>query len=330
MLRSAIKILYFVGTFQLLNMAVSHACTSPTGVAGSTAYFSSALHFCNGSVWRALTHTDTGTSCAGNAGQTSIDSGNIRFCNGTNWINMNSSVTDGACSTNGRMQYDSGNTRMEFCNGTNWVVLGDPCVGTPPVGTVCAGGSLYAGTFDGGKYMVMPSGCADSTSNPTCSGTDTVTKTWNDGFGSVYDIPSISNIISSATSSSSAERGHYTTPIIAAITLSTEGGLHAAARHCNDMTYGGHSDWYLPSKSELAYVYCKSTPVAHSTLYPQENVNCGGAGPTSELSDFASNNYWSSTESGPGSALQQSFSGGTQNTSGLKNANKYIRCVRRY
>ena len=36
-----------------------------------------------------------------------------------------------------------------------WLQL-DPCLGTPPIGTICTGGALYAGTYNGYKYMVIP------------------------------------------------------------------------------------------------------------------------------------------------------------------------------
>lgn len=207
---------------------------------------------------------------------------------------------------------------VDFCSGK---AIGEACIKTT---------ALYAGTFDGGQYMIMPSGCANSTSNPSCSGTDTVQKTWNDGSNPNYDIPSISNVTSVATASSSSERGHVTTPIIAAITLAAQGGLHAAARYCDQMDYGGYTDWYLPSKSELSYIYCKSTPTAHSASYPNENINCGGTGPSNQLTGFAAGIYWTSTESTWAESAIQSFTSGRQYVSGTKNTAYYVRCIRRY
>ncbi|HVK61254.1 MAG TPA: DUF1566 domain-containing protein [Bdellovibrionales bacterium] len=206
----------------------------------------------------------------------------------------------------------------------------DPCSGKT-VGQTCTGTTaLFAGTYLGDSYMTMPSGCADSTSNPTCSGTDTVMKTWNDGTSAWYDIPGITNHAATAAPSSNSERGDYTTPLAAAITLSTEGGLHAAARFCNDMVYGGYSDWYLPSKSELAFIYCKSTPGSHNTLNPQENVNCGGSGPTNQLTGFAAGYYWASTErNSTTTAWVEDFGTGYQYNL-TKNQIYYVRCIRRY
>jgi hypothetical protein len=206
----------------------------------------------------------------------------------------------------------------------------DPCNGKT-IGTACSGTTaLYAGTFDGGRYMVMPSGCADSTSNPSCSGSDTVTKTWNSGTSDYYDITSISNVASSSTASSSTERGDFTTPIIAAITNSTQGGAHAAARFCQNMVYGGYSDWYLPSKSELSYIYCQSTPSSFTNLWPPENPNCGGAGAGNKLTGFNDGNYWSSTENSDAFAWYQRFSDGSQGVTFTKISAYYVRCVRRY
>ncbi len=206
----------------------------------------------------------------------------------------------------------------------------DPCSGKA-VGDACTSTTaLYAGQYDGGKYMVMPSGCADSTSNPTCSGTDAVTKTWNNGTSNYYDIPSISNVAASTDSSSSSERGNTTTPIIAAISLTAQGGAHAAAKFCDNMVYGGYSDWYLPSKSELTYLYCQSTPSSFSSSWPPENPNCGGAGAGNKLTGFASGNYWSSTENAQNYAWYQRFTDGSQGVTFTKISAYYVRCVRRY
>ena len=205
----------------------------------------------------------------------------------------------------------------------------DPCSGKS-IGQACAGTTaLYAGVFDGGNYMIMPSGCADDPRDPTCSGTDTVTKTWNDGGFNWYDFPTISNIGAASTASSSSERGHVTTPIIAAITDVNNGGVHAAAKYCDGMSYGGYSDWYLPSKSEAAYIYCKSTPNSHFSSLPQENANCGGAGVSNQLSGFAMGLYWVASENASTHAWQQDFSTGNQ-TNGSKHMTGYVRCVRRY
>ncbi|HUR30326.1 MAG TPA: DUF1566 domain-containing protein, partial [Saprospiraceae bacterium] len=63
-----------------------------------------------------------------------------------------------------------------------------------------------------------------------------------------------------------------------------------AARMCGNLTLGGYSDWYLPSKNELNRLYVN-------------RVAIGG---------FADNFYWSSSEISIGNALYQNFANGEQ------------------
>jgi hypothetical protein len=56
-----------------------------------------------------------------------------------------------------------------------------------------------------------------------------------------------------------------------------------AAKLCTDLTLGGYTDWYLPSKYEL------------NLMYTYKNV----------IGNFAPSEYWSSTESGGDAWLQE-------------------------
>ena len=84
-----------------------------------------------------------------------------------------------------------------------------------------------------------------------------------------------------------------------------------AARICFDysVTSAGmtYSDWYLPSRDELNYLYLNRTLI-------------GG---------FISNYYWSSSEVNGTNAMSQSFSNGTT-ISNLKNNSYYVRPVRTF
>jgi hypothetical protein len=80
-----------------------------------------------------------------------------------------------------------------------------------------------------------------------------------------------------------------------------------AARLCGDLTEGGFSDWYLPSKNELNALYIN-------------RVAIGG---------FASGNYWSSTENDSFSAWSQSFVNGGQYDDD-KNLTYYVRAIRSF
>lgn len=210
----------------------------------------------------------------------------------------------------------------------------DCSVGTPAIGALCTEGTIFAGTFDGGNYMTTPGGCTDSTT-PTCSGgLDTLQKYWNDGTTTYSAVPGTEKIsmAGSATKSSSSFRGDVGSAAIVA----HHGSAANAAKYCLDMNYGGYNDWYLPSKSELAYLYCKAINVLamHSTSYPNEDANCVGTpgGKQSLLSGFAGANYWSSTEVSqlPGTyAWSQTFASGSQMVA-AQNSPVYVRCVRRY
>lgn len=205
----------------------------------------------------------------------------------------------------------------------------DPCAGTPAVGTICNGGAIFAGSFDSGKYMIMPGGCDGAVTNPTCSGSDgfSVRFPWRGSSGTSADIAGITNVAAAATASSSSERGGVITPlIISSGTVSTG----SPAYYCSDMSALGYTDWVLPSKSELAYIYCKSSAASHSTSNPQESANCAGfGGKTSELKGFANSNYWSGTEVSSTNAWAESFSTGSQSST-AKTGSNYVRCIRRY
>ena len=82
-----------------------------------------------------------------------------------------------------------------------------------------------------------------------------------------------------------------------------------AASVCDNLTSGGYTDWYLPSKDELDMVYVN--------LYLQG------------LGGFASSVYWSSTEYGNANAWGQNFTVGNQDGTS-KTGNFYVRAVRAF
>jgi hypothetical protein len=203
---------------------------------------------------------------------------------------------------------------------------GDPCAGNPPIGTVCTGGALYAGIFQGGNYMVTPSGCTNS-ANPTCAGGfETTTKTWHGTGGSNSDIPGVTN--NAGGPSLNTERGHVITPLIVDHSSTT---ADSAAAYCQDMTYGGYDDWYLPSKSEMAYIYCKSVAPDHNTAQPEESPNCVDfGGKTSDLPQPIQNweQYWVATPNWAGGGWRQNWQG--HQFLSNKSEATFVRCVRRY
>lgn len=80
-----------------------------------------------------------------------------------------------------------------------------------------------------------------------------------------------------------------------------------AARICSDLVLNGYSDWYLPSKDELAKLYIN-------------RIAIGG---------FASVWYYSSTEFDANNAYPHHFGSGSAASSGKFNAN-YVRAVRSF
>jgi hypothetical protein len=82
-----------------------------------------------------------------------------------------------------------------------------------------------------------------------------------------------------------------------------------ASRLCVNLTEGGYSDWYLPSKDELNQLYIN-------------RIAIGG---------FTASRYWSSSESNNFFAWDQSFGSGTQDPNGFKGDNTYfVRAIRSF
>lgn len=186
------------------------------------------------------------------------------------------------------------NFYIKTCNayGDEYTGSTDPCAGTPAIGTVCDGGALYAGMgpspYDINKYMVTPGNCTDSPT-PTCAGgTDTLTKAYQTATVSV-----------GATSNTD---GQANTDLLAA-RVDTP-----AAKYCQDMVYGGYSDWFLPALDEIATVL---------------NAN------RIALGDFGAL-YWSSTEQSNLAAWYYLTPGGPNDWDKTVAGTFLIRCVRRY
>ena len=88
-----------------------------------------------------------------------------------------------------------------------------------------------------------------------------------------------------------------------------------AAKLCSDLSLGGYSDWYLPSKYELNLMY--------------KNIGQGNALGLGNVGGFANNFYWSSTEDDSYSAWSQYFLSGYQ-LDDPKGTNYYVRAVRAF
>jgi len=110
-------------------------------------------------------------------------------------------------------------------------------------------GGRYAGcgiADPDGSYnlVIIPSGCSGSTTNPSCSGND------GGGIGRSYGAENIQLPNVGAPAASFGARQHQnliTYRIMTSIVM-------PAAQYCDDMVYGGYSDWFLPSTVEWNYV----------------------------------------------------------------------------
>lgn len=85
-----------------------------------------------------------------------------------------------------------------------------------------------------------------------------------------------------------------------------------AFKLCKDLATGGYSDWYLPSQVELYYLWSVRT-----------TIEAGG-----NITNFQSDNYWSSTEFDGNNAGVQNFTNGSQYYD-VKLYALRVRCVRR-
>jgi hypothetical protein len=240
----------------------------------------------------------------------------------------------------------AGNIGAESAASANWTATDACLAASPNPGTVCTGGAIYLGSLSPGatsgtgtdKYMTTPGGCGEIPAGqiaggsgpsaysitdfePTCSGgTDSLTKYWNNGTTSYYDIPGITNYattygIGKGALNIDANYGGPTTgntPNIVAITAAGQGGYHAAARYCDKLSYGGYTDWYLPNRYELNLMNTNKASI-----------------PGLDVSGFYY--YWSSTEYTYTIVYvwNQKFSDGLQDYAQKADASR-LRCVRRF
>ncbi|MNJ98463.1 Regulator of chromosome condensation (RCC1) repeat protein [compost metagenome] len=319
----------FAATSGKLNMAGRSKFSAPQN--GFMAYNRSQknLMICDGERWKSLTMAK-GNSCSSYPATTSrviewlADGSNLTFL---------STQTKRTTPREGSLIYDPAEKKLQVCDGTNWQVLGgpDPCdSANPPVGTVC-GGVVHAGTFKGEKYMIMPSGCDGTVTNPICSGDDSspVWKPWNDGTANNIDVVGVENITGVAGKSTAL--GDANTDVLASSVVPNSNGSYKAAAYCQDMVYGGYSDWYLPAKSELAYIYCKSVAPGHTTNNPREDANCATYGGKENILKGFSGSYWSANEYSTSAAWNLEFYDGTASYTNKNSKNYYsVRCVRRF
>jgi hypothetical protein len=121
---------------------------------------------------------------------------------------------------------------------------------------------------------------------------------------------------------------------------------HPAAQFCVNLSIGGFTDWYLPSRYELdiAYFNLKPGTTSNSTSWgvndysvPKRTTNNTATYPTqtsltafnTSSQAFVADNHWSSTEFDAPNAWNLNFANGNQSTIGKTNAFRRLRAFRR-
>lgn len=235
----------------------------------------------------------------------------LLICNGTVWKTLEERTTDGkglfqvnsdsgACNSDkqGRLRYTSATDIWEYCSGSTWspfeqAGLAGPA-NCPAIGDLCADGTVFAGWhpvfYD---HLFIPTMDQERPGSP-----GTYTMNWKNATGT-NDISTDSNNDGQVNH---ANRG-------GAI------GSFPAFQACENLGFGGHTDWYLPSQVELYYIWS-----VHDT------IEAGG-----NITNFQDADYWTSTESSIALAWYHSFTSlnnGTQNDN-IKTTAYRVRCVRR-
>lgn len=180
-----------------------------------------------------------------------------------------------------------------YLNMLNYCVLANP-----PIGSICADGTIYAGlTPDGNvKMYTTPCDAGMTGTRNSCSGTR-ITKTWNNGSSNW-----------TTTGASSATSGATNTATL--ITLVDAGATYNAAAYCASLNVGGTTGWYLPSHLEMGVLNSNQAAI-------------GGF-----MNGSAGNYYWTSVENSSSVAnCWDFFAGGYYG--GSKASPYNIRCVRK-
>lgn len=172
---------------------------------------------------------------------------------------------------------------------------GDVCAGTPTPGTVCADGTVYAGSSPDGNVSMFTTPCDAGLSYDinisACVGT-LFSPTWS----------TMNNL---ALGLGASITGRLNTQVLYASNGNAD-GPYPAASYCVGLAFGGHNDWYLPASDELVVLATNRTAI-------------GG---------FANSAYWSSTEAASSIAVAVDMTNAGLQSRG-KTDNYRARCVRR-
>ncbi len=188
--------------------------------------------------------------------------------------------------TPGELMYNSTYDVFQGCTTQGWMGFGgggmSGPVGCATIGSQCADTTIFAGwhPITHQHIFIPPSDQGGSIQWKTSTGTDDIaTDSMTDGRANTNQVPN------SAT--------------------------FAAFKACKDLNVGGYTDWYLPARAELDYLY--------------NNKALLEAGP---MTDFHSFFYWSSSEWSGNDVWGIVFADGNTYQGG-KTSNVNVRCMRR-
>lgn len=231
----------------------------------------------------------------------------------------------------GDVLYNDSVGMFQGCTLRGWMAFHNPT--TPPdcpnIGDTCSDGTVYAGTYGGGRLYVT---AADAPGTVVTGGTGSGTYRWNDGTTSYVDLDdaSMPNCTPLGAARDGSRWSDQSVPACIGAqgeaftaylgTFAGTGSPYKAGSYCyhlgkpsdpsgpaNPLAHG-RDDWYLPAVDELEFIF----------------VNLGPA----PNNGFASTAYWSSTESDSFAAWSHNFSTDVQNIA-LRDSARRVRCVAR-
>jgi hypothetical protein len=229
------------------------------------------------------------------------------------------------CVPNGILQVYNGTAWTDMCGGT----IGPPLTvqqrldaGETPIfiyNSLVADGatsvdaldSLYGKTYQGGLIAYLD----------IVNGTGLIAAATDQSAGMQWTLTAYHSTLIGASAQFTTLGNANTVSIVGQAGVPAS-GVNYAAYLCDTLTLGGNTDWYLPSKDELNYLW---ENLADSD---GDDFNSGPTDPNN-LGGFANFVYWSSTEYGNGSAWRQYFLSGLQFGNG-KNGTGSVRAVRAF
>lgn len=248
---------------------------------------------CDGTEWRATINAELPTANEQVANKeyvdTAVAAGSLAVCT-DNYASLCALETN-------RSGNDPDFTPGNIANGVNILGVTGTLTGglsgpsgCADIGDLCADGTVFAGWHPITQaHLFIPT---DDQERPGSPGTFTMN--WKNATGTDDINPDSDN---------DGEVNH--------VNRGGAIGNFQAFQACEDLGFGGHSDWYLPSRVELYYIWSV-----------RGTIEAGG-----NITNFQNANYWSSSEDNTNLAWFQNFTNG--NLTYLTKSNSYrVRCVR--